>query len=667
VARERVEDKNRESDAGEPEAGAGEEAAAEPEAGTGKAAGKTAGAKPKSGKPDGRSGADSGTGAAAARTRAVMQRRHLRLGFGMSAAVGVEVAGAAGLVLAGLLPWEWGERLWGRTDTGGLVLQVAIAVTVLVLLLGWWPAGSARADRLRPRTRIAALLPAAVVAVGAVTTVWQAPTGGRGAGGVVAALAAVLVLGGAVGWLVGLRKLRVLFPFGLPDARARGFGNLPAVRRAILVGGPAGAVGGVVVVAGALLIAPGLVTTEDSQTAGAMALAGDPPATGDGPAWDLAVAGGDSATTHATPGGLLVDERRGVRGIDPRDGSDRWHWRDEAYQRVASVVTGSGGTVVLALRYDGDESGRDRVVALDTATGAVRWDRFDRDLVESMSLVAVAPEEGDWFVVPEQQPAPEGQQPPVTLRAVDSDGDTRWRTGESEGCNLSSVSGDANSVLVIGQQCSDPETGTGDCRVTGLDPATGEPAWSWPAERPADADPVAGCQSTPRPGMVFISHQAGSEPAAVALDPDTGAELWSLTGDGVTDLNSPVVAGDAVLGVRPGDGTGGAVLVVRNAADGQVREEIELPAGQPVGIVPVRDGFAAVSHYRPESAEIVLLEVDLAAAAISSETVVTASPEGAAFQRVSVAVGPETLVLDALLAAGGEPGAEDLTLQVHGF
>jgi len=658
VAREKVKDKNRDRNSGSPDSGSTEPGSTAESGSSDKPVEEPAAA------PGSRSAGGSGTAAAAAAARGVMQRRHRRLGFAMTAAVGVELAGAAGLVLAGLLPWEWGERLWGRTDTGGLAMQVAIALTVLALVPGWLPARSARADRLRPRSRTAALLPATVVLAGAVTMIWQAPTGSRGSGAVVAGLAAVLVLAGAAGWLAGLSQLRLLFPFGLQDARTGGYGNLPAVRRAMLIGGPAGAVGGIVLVAGAVLIVPGLVTTEDASTAGTLALAGEPPAVGDAPAWELTAAGSNSASIRATPGGLVVDGPDGVQVVDPRDGTTRWHWRDGAYQRVASVVTDGGTTVVLALRYEGELTGRDRVVALDTATGEIRWDRFDAALVEAMGLVAVAPQDGDWFVVPEQGVAPQGQQAPVTLRAVDSDGNTRWRVGQAEGCSLTSVNADAGAVVVISEDCADPDTGAAGCRVRGLDPATGEEAWSWP---PAGReDPVAGCQPTPRPELVLVTYQAGSESAAAGLDPASGEEDWSVTGE-VAGLSSPTVSGDTVLGVRPDDTGQNALLVLRNLADGQVREEVRLPAGQPVGIEPTQDGFAAISHYRPDSAEVVLLEVDVTAGTVTAETVVAAAPTDAAFQRLSIAAGPETLAMVALLAAGPEPGSEDLTLLVHGF
>lgn len=654
MARETVEDKSRDGGTGSGEAD-------EQPSGAAGDAGEPGGKALTTAAGKGRS-RDSGTAAAAAQARAVMQRRHRRLGFAMTAAVGVEVAGAAGLVVAGMVPWEWGERLWGRTDTGGLVLQVAIAVTVLALTLGWLPARSARSGKLRPAARTVALLPAAVVVVGGVAMVWQAEPGSRGSGPVVAGLAALLVLAGAVSWLIGLRRLRRLFPFGLQDARTGGFGNLPAVRRAMLVGGPAGAVGGIAVVAGALLVVPGLVTTEDSQTAGSLALAGAPPATGTEPAWELSLDGDPGGSIRATLGGLVVDEPQGVRVVDPRDGAARWHWRDEAYQRVTSVVTDRGQTVVLALRYDGEQTGRDRVVALDTATGEVRWDQFDDDLVAAMGLVAVAPQDGDWFVVPEQgPPAAQGQTPaPVGLRAVGSDGATRWQADAPEGCNLTSVNADAGEVVVVGHECADSETA--GCQVSGLDPATGEAAWTWPA-----GEPATGCQATPRPDLVFVNYQAGSGPAAVALDPATGAEVWALTEGPVTDLSNPLVIGDAVLGARQAESGTASVLVIREAADGQVRQEVTLPDGQPIEIVATRDGFAAISHYRPESAEVVLLEIDVAAGAVSSELVVATSPTDAVFQRVTIAVGPQTLAVDALLARGLEQGTEDYTLQVYGF
>lgn len=656
------------------EAATDEPAAEEPAAEEQIAGESAAGESAAGGKPGGaRRAGESGTAAAAAQARAVMQHRHLRIGFAMTAAVGAEVIGAAGMVAGGLLPWEWDERLWGRTDQPGILLQAALALAVLALALAWY-SGS---YPVRTRSRTFALLPAAAVAGGAVAVIWQADLGSRGAGGLVTGAAAVVAVAGAVGWLVGLRRLRVLFPFGLADARSSGFGNLAAVRRARLVGGPAGGVGGVVVVAGALLVGPGLVTTEDTGTADPLALGGQPPTAGGGePTWELTLPAGSSSTITATPGGLVIGEVRGVRVVDPRDGAERWHWRDEAYRLVTAAVTDGGGTVVLALDYEGEQAGRDRVVALATATGEVRWDRQDDDLVAAMTTAAIAPEEGDWFVVPEQVAPPEGQPPeqaaqaPVRLRVVGSDdGRTRWEATERDGCRFVSVNGDAPGVVVAGQECTGDGGAPGGCLVTGLDPVTGDERWSWPPDGP-DPDLATGCQATPRGELVFVTHQAAQQ-SAVALDPGTGAEVW--TTDTVNGLTAPVVVGDAVVGAEPaGDGSGtGGVLVIRDAADGQVRTEVPLPPGQPIEVAPVSDEVAAISHYRTDTTEVMLLEVDVGAGEVAAESRVLAAPADGAFQRVGLAVGPQTLAVDALVGpgqpAGQQAGQGDLTLHVHGY
>jgi outer membrane protein assembly factor BamB len=652
---------------------------------------KTSADKAGGGKPGGTK--RSGTAAAAALARTTMQRRHLRIGFAMTAALGAEVAGVAGLVVAGLRPWEWGEQLWGRDDRPAIVIQVAIALTVLAVALAWLVARSDRSYRWRVRLRVAALLPAAVALVGAVAMVWQADTGARDEGGVVAAVSAVLVLAGAVGWLVGLRRLRVLFPFGLADARATGYGNLPAVRRAQLIGGPAGAVGGIVVVAGALLVVPGWVATEDAQTASALALTGATPAADGEPAWEIELAAADESNATgvwASTGGLVIEEIHGARGVDPRTGEQRWHWRDDAYRRVAGALTADGATVVLALEYDGDIDGRDRVVGIDAATGELRWDRFDDSLVAAMTTIVIAPEDGSGnvFVAPEQAPPDPAadpataQDPPVELLVAGSDdGEIRHRLTQDEGCRYVAANVDAPGVVVTGQQCFDEASATMGCLVSGVDLETGDARWAWPPE--ADRASVSDCQTVSTAELVFVSHQViedpdaeepSTQPAAVALDPATGEVVWTAepADDGsFPGLSNPViVVGDAVLGTQTADdGTGGSssTLVIRNTADGQVRDEVELPAGQPIGIVPVRDGVVAISYYRSEEMEVVVVEVDIASASVVAETPVASAPAENSVRQVSVSAGPETLVADVLLAAGAEPGAGDYTLLVRGW
>jgi outer membrane protein assembly factor BamB len=623
---------------------------------------------------------DSGTAAAAAHARAVMQRRHWRLGFVMTTAIGVELAGAAGIVAGAVLPWSFDEPLLGRTDQAGVITQVLLGLTLLGLLLAWL----VRSDRVRAQARFAVLGLALLGGIFAGALAWRADYGGREAGGLVTAVGAVLVIAGTVAWLIALRRLRVLFPFGLADARRTGYGNLAAVRRAQLIGGPVGAAGGAAVVAGALLLFPGWVTTEDSLTASAVTLTGATPAAGGPPAWQIelpAAAREDrSSTVHATPGGPIVEELQGVRALDPRTGEERWHWRDEAYQRVASAIADGGATVLLALTYDGDEADRDRVVALDTATGEVRWDRYDDALVTAMSTVVVTADEGDWFVVPEQgtPPADAAQAPPVSLQLIGADdGSLRWEATEDENCRFIDVEAGATGMVVTTQECTISETES-QCHVAGLDPATGDEVWAWPA---ADAEPVSGCQSTGTAELLFVTHNAG-EPAedgtaptaTVALDPRTGAQRWITAPDqegGSRGFTNPTVVGDAVLGTEfadDGQGGGNGVMVIRNAADGTLRSEVDLPAGQPIDIAAAGEGLVVIPVYVPATGEISLVEFDIAAGAVRSEALVSTNPpETATIQWLAVAVGPESLTVDTLVQSGAGGESPSYVLRVAGW
>ena len=159
--------------------------------------------------------------------------------------------------------------------------------------------------------------------------------------------------------------------------------------------------------------------------------------------------------------------------MDPTTGELRWFWRDEAYLRVGGVLTDGGATVVLALDFQGEAADRDKVVALDTGTGRVRWQRYDDELVAAMATLAVAGPEGDWYMVPAQAGdggdagAPGsscGRSPAPTGRSV---------AGVPEGvCSFLSVNGVAD-VALVGQQCPHEES-TMTCELR---------AWSRPLDR----------------------------------------------------------------------------------------------------------------------------------------------------------------------------------------
>lgn len=645
----------------------------------------------------------SATSRRAAEARAAKQRQHRRIELVRALAIGVEVAGAAGLVLASLLPWDWDERLLGRTDNPSLATQVLIGVAIVALVAGWI---RPRNDSLGTWTRVVAMPAAATAGILSVAAVWQADLGARGPGGIVAAVAAALAIAGSVCWLVALRRLRKLFAFGMVYARDHGYGNLAAVRRAQLIGAPVGAVGAAAVVAGTLLVAPGIVTTVDASSADPLVLEGATPAAASNPSWtdDVEVnldRAESAATTYPTPGGLLVDEAQGVRLIDPRDNSERWHWRDEAYFRAGTILTSAGATAVLALRYDGDGSDRDRVVALDTATGEVRWDRTDPELVEAITTLPEGAADADWFAVPDRvettqaDPADPNAAPGGSsssgIRVIGADdGETRWRQAGASGCTLSRVDADAPDTLVATEECTPEESATSRCQVSGWDAATGSQRWTWAAEDridPATEVPTS-CQATVLGDIALLTYQVSpaeppEDPAdqpepprtpAVALDLRTGEEAWviepeddSYASGGVDGVSTPELVGDTIVGPEYPSGQAGVgapALVLRSVTDGSKIGEVELPEGQPIEFGATSDDTLAMSYYQQaEPPKVLLVEVDLAAGEVTGETLVFESNPSLQIASAGLAVGPELLVVDTLLGSG----PDDVRLRLHGY
>lgn len=675
---------------------AGDAKPGDAKAGDAKAGGKSASQKSDEAKT-------SATSRRAAEARAAKQRQHRRIELVRALAIGVEVAGAAGLVVASLLPWDWDERLLGRSDNPWLVTQVAIGVAVLALAAGWI---RPRNDALGTWSRAVAMPAAAAVAVLAVAAVWQADLGARGAGGIVAVAAAVLAIAGSVGWLVGLQRLRKLFAFGMVYARDHGYGNLAAVRRAQLIGAPVGAVGAAAVVAGTLLVAPGIVTTVDASSADPLVLDGATPAAAGDPSWtddvDVNLDRAESAATaYPTPGGLLVDEVQGVRLVDPRDNTERWHWRDEAYYRAGTILTSAGGIAVLALRYDGDDPGRDRVVALDTATGEVQWDRADPDLVEAVATLPEGSPDADWFAVPhrvettEADPADptaaQGGTASYGMRVIGADGgETRWQYAGTSGCTLSRLDASAPDTVVATEECPPDQGASSTCQVSGWDAAGGSRRWSWAAEDridPATGYPTA-CQATVLGDIALLTYQvtpveAPEDPAAapdpprtpaLALDLQTGEEAWviepeedSYAATGVDGVSAPELVGDTIIGPEYPSGqagVGAVALVLRSVADGSKIGEVALPEGQPIEFGATGDGTVAMTYYQQaEPPKVLLVEVDLAAGEVTGQTLVFESNPSLQIGSAGLAVGPEMLVVDTLLGSG----PEDVRLRLHGY
>src|SRR5690606_1615340 len=286
----------------------------------------------------------------------------------------------------------------------------------------------------------------------------------------------------------------------------------------------------------------------------------------------------------------------------------------------------------------------DKVVALDTGTGRVRWQRYDDELVAAMATLAVAGPEGDWYMVPAQAgDGGDAGAPRFELRAIAStDGEIRWRVSPEEFCSFLSVNGVADVVLV-GQQCPHEES-TMTCELRALEPATGQVRWTWPQELTA-----SDCQAFPDGEYVFTRYRADEEIRLAALTATTGQLAWELTGDEATALDRPILVGEAVVAlVSPAPGSSAGTLLVHDATDGAQRHEVTLPDGQPIGVVAA-DQQAVVWLYLPETNTLTLVGVDPATGTVTGQAPLGSSPEGTHFYRVSAVAGPATLATHALV------------------
>jgi outer membrane protein assembly factor BamB len=97
----------------------------------------------------------------------------------------------------------------------------------------------------------------------------------------------------------------------------------------------------------------------------------------------------------------------------------------------------------------------------------------------------------------------------------------------------------ADGVLIV------PEENQGASYILGIDPKTGRNLWK--AERALD-----NCYTTPvvtrRWGHTEVIVQSPS--GLTALDPATGKTLWNHEAEGLSEIPSPVAAGDLVLGMQ---------------------------------------------------------------------------------------------------------------------
>jgi outer membrane protein assembly factor BamB len=344
------------------------------------------------------------------------------------------VAGALTLLAALVVPWR--AVGGGRPDPATTVALVLLGPLLTGLRLALWSRPTGRPVLLV--NALAGLLAAGLAAVSAARV---DPADGIGPGGPLAMLGGAAL---ALGWLlVALAGAGPLRPGPAPVAAA-----LALLLGALAAGVPAvrwyTADRGVDRATAAPLpdvdIAPPLSLDRERWRA-------ETPSTG----W-FTVAGRY----------VVVGQPDGVRVLDALTGAGRWHYRRDGAVAAELAVSADRRTTLVLFRRDAGRLG----VALDTATGQVRWRRAYPGLGPARLLAS-----GDVLLA-----VPAGGAPTITALDVGT-GALRWtwRAADQPGCAVSAVAAGGGTVAVA-QRCGERDA------VQGLSTVDGKARWTWRPE-----------------------------------------------------------------------------------------------------------------------------------------------------------------------------------------
>ncbi len=263
---------------------------------------------------------------------------------------------------------------------------------------------------------------------------------------------------------------------------------------------------------------------------------------------------------------VITSSAHGVRGLDPQTGGERWHYlRSNATMCDLTVLD---DVVVAIFRTTGRCN---EAVALEAGSGVRRWYRnvgfSDRLSLFGSGTAAVAS-------------TPDG------IAVLDAVGNAiRWRYNPPQGCELASIAVGVNGVVVL-ESCT-----TGTTWLAEFDLYSGDQQWRV-APPPGEvsvlgadgvvsllvgrellilsvrdgsllANPGAvadsGLVESPSSAVTMFAGQAAGRGTPLvylsgtlyAIDPASGAQLWSVTADGLPADNGDAgivvfEAGDAV-------------------------------------------------------------------------------------------------------------------------
>lgn len=292
--------------------------------------------------------------------------------------------------------------------------------------------------------------------------------------------------------------------------------------------------------AGALLAASSDSGNTDVRTAAEHPASAEPLAAELTPLWSAQAAVDDQRSVAGNT--VITSSPRGLRGLDPVSGHERWHYlRSSATMCDFTVLD---DVVVAIFRTTGRCN---EAVALEPGTGVRRWYRnvgfSDRLQMFGSGTAALAA-------------TPRG------IAVLDGIGDSiRWRYNPPQGCELSSI-GIGNAGVVVLESC---ETGTtwlaefnlysgdqewrvapppGELRVLGADGVVsllvGQQLMILSARTGAVLSTMpTGAVDGPPPAALFAGQPGGRGVPLVfvagtlyAIEPSSGAVLWSIAATG---------------------------------------------------------------------------------------------------------------------------------------
>jgi outer membrane protein assembly factor BamB len=264
---------------------------------------------------------------------------------------------------------------------------------------------------------------------------------------------------------------------------------------------------------------------------------------------------------------------------DPGTGAELWHYQRSGTGQGRMAATENGRALLVGFVV----RDRDLVVALDSATGAVRWERWQPSGSTTFLLSS-----GVLTVFPDDR-HPYGEQ-----ARLDDPGTGRplWSADLGQWCHAPSAVGGAGAVTVTLTPCPDdtsrPGAGLLGARATGPQGAV-----TWQVT-------VAKDQGAAEPAIAFSDDRAVGVHAGDGfdvLDPASGTSLLRTPDRPVAESG-----GDLVLAA-------GDRVVVRDLADGTTRTA---QVDGPVLAAGAADGHAYVVTDTPDGGELGLEELDLA-------------------------------------------------------